>query len=160
LERASVQSFFGDWLGVGTSVDPVSYASTLTASLSASFFLPSAGLGTAGFGTAVSQNVLSYVTGALLFTSASLDVPNFGAVFSLPPVGADFAEENHDRFGVVTDDEHTSPLQGTNMVPWNPFPIPPPLPAARLKDRDETRFKKVSSFTRVQPFRVRITRDR
>lgn len=52
-----------------------------------------------------------------------------------------------------------STLEGVNTVPWNIFPALPADPVGIRQQRDESRFKKVSSFTRAQPVRIRIFRQ-
>lgn len=68
-------------------------------------------------------------------------------------------DEDHTK-DVVTSEENVAPLQGGNHVDINPFPTPDPAPRDPLPQRDATRYHKAYSFTRRQPVRVRIFRDR
>ena len=48
--------------------------------------------------------------------------------------------------------------EGANSLFWNVFPALPASPPIDRSQRDESRYKKVSSFTREQPVRIRIFR--
>jgi hypothetical protein len=67
-----------------------------------------------------------------------------------------FIDTNHDDLPI--DDRLPNAQEGVNFVFWNYFPDLPPPPDLERTQRDESRYKKVSSFTREQPVRIRIFR--
>lgn len=58
----------------------------------------------------------------------------------------------------ITSVENPNVLEGSNVISWNPFPALPVVSTPVRKQRDESRFKRVSSFSRFRPVRIRLFR--
>ena len=90
-------------------------------------------------------------------TESDLVFPQGWTVTVIQGIDDDAVSVNHDDDKVISNaDPHV--LEGANLVPWNPFPPPPAEPPGIRQQRDESRFKKVSSFSRFQPVRIRVFR--
>lgn len=89
-------------------------------------------------------------TGSLLFLEG-WSIGNSQNIVSEAPLA------DHDDDNVISN-ELPSTLEAANIIPWNPFPPLPIFVPPITAKRDESRYRKVSSFTRVQPVRIRTFR--
>lgn len=58
----------------------------------------------------------------------------------------------------VISNDNINSLESTSIVPWNAYPGAIVEPDKVLSTRDETRFKRTSSFSRRRPVRIRLFR--
>lgn len=131
----------------------------------ASFKSPAHSLGTSeitiSYDTSSSYNNLNMASslGATVYMiTASFVVQTF-SISTSQGITSSAHIENHE-YETVTSDSNPLPLQGTNTVDWNPFPVPEQIPIDSLPQRDLSRYQKAYSFSRYSPKRIRLYRSR
>lgn len=93
---------------------------------------------------------------AITIVSATIE---FFESFGLATSQGVYSSINDYHSNDTISDSSPSVLEGINLVDWAPFPDQPPQePPPPRSQRDETRYRKVSSFSRFQPVRIRIFR--